>query len=189
MGDNPVTNQDSPLSIIASVAGILTVLIAIAAAIYARISYLRSADTEYFQVKQSLHWFKTESEWMKDVVKSRKQQQSERQSNSTPRFRYKGDEREYEIYSFLLEQLGRLEERLLELLADVELEVSKLENKESDNGGESGTWTLVPRRYSFKTGSIASAWVPIRTKALDLVRQREALCPRVISAQLSMVLS
>lgn len=189
MSDNPVTKQDSPLSIIASVAGILTVVIAIAATIYARLSYLSSADAEYFQVKRSLNWFKTESAWLRDVVKSRKQQRSERDANQTSGFRLSGDEREYEMYAFVLEQLGNLEKRLLELLAEVELEVSMGKINEGD-GKRRLNWTLVPRRYScFKTGSIASAWVPIRTKALELVRQREALCPRVLSAQLSMVLS
>lgn len=123
---------------------------------------------------------------MKDVVKSRKLQHS---ANNTSGLRYSGDQREYEMYAFVIEELRKLEERLLELLAGVELEVSKGESRESGGKGKLGSWTLVPRRYSFKTGTIASAWVPIRTKALELVRQREALCPRVLSAQLSMVLS
>jgi hypothetical protein len=60
--------QDSPLSITASIAGILTFVVAIAAAVYVRITYLRNADQEYFQVKASLNWYKTESEWMYDLV-------------------------------------------------------------------------------------------------------------------------
>jgi hypothetical protein len=53
--------QDSPLSIRANIAGIFTFVVAIAAAAYVRITYLRNADQEYFQVKASLNWYKTES--------------------------------------------------------------------------------------------------------------------------------
>jgi hypothetical protein len=45
---------DSPLSITASIAGILTFLAAILATLYVRWTYLRNADEEYFQVKNSL---------------------------------------------------------------------------------------------------------------------------------------
>ncbi|KAI0456214.1 hypothetical protein F5B21DRAFT_502685 [Xylaria acuta] len=56
--DNP--QEDSPLSITAHVAGILTFVIAIFAAAYVRITYLRNSDREYFQVKMSLAWYKTD---------------------------------------------------------------------------------------------------------------------------------
>lgn len=48
--------EDSPLSITSSIAGILTFVVAVAAAIYGRWTYLRNADNEYFQVKASLSW-------------------------------------------------------------------------------------------------------------------------------------
>jgi hypothetical protein len=54
---------DSPLSITASVTGILTFVVAIFAAVYARLTYLRNANSEYFRVKASLSWYKTESSW------------------------------------------------------------------------------------------------------------------------------
>jgi hypothetical protein len=47
---------DSPLSITASIAGILTFLAAILATLYVRWTYLRNADEEYFQVKNSLRY-------------------------------------------------------------------------------------------------------------------------------------
>ncbi|CAM1510216.1 Fc.00g005510.m01.CDS01 [Cosmosporella sp. VM-42] len=60
--------QDSPLSISANIAGILTFVVAIAATIYARLTYLRNSDNEYFRVKTSLSWYKTESTWLADLV-------------------------------------------------------------------------------------------------------------------------
>lgn len=49
--------DDSTLSITASVAGILTFLVAIVGAVWLRISSLRSADTEYERVKTALKWY------------------------------------------------------------------------------------------------------------------------------------
>src|ERR1700712_80261 len=59
---------DSPLSTTSSVAGILTFVVAIAATVYVRFTYLRNADQEYFRVKASLSWYKTESTWMNDLI-------------------------------------------------------------------------------------------------------------------------
>jgi len=80
-----------------------------------------------------------------------------------------------------MEQLGKLEERLLELLTEAEEKAGKadLEGKK---------WTLVPRRMAFTT-NIALSWLPVRAKALELVRQRDALGGRVLFAQMSMVSS
>src|SRR3954451_15390720 len=101
-----VTQTDSPLSITANIAGILTFVVALLAAGYVRFTYLRNADSEYFQVKTSLSWYKTESQWMTDLIQS-----------SDPKSRGAGSasEMEYEMYAFVMDQLGKLEERLLEL--------------------------------------------------------------------------
>lgn len=57
------TDQDSPLSITSNVVGILTFVVAIEAAIYARVTYLSNSDGENFRVKTSLSWCKTKSAW------------------------------------------------------------------------------------------------------------------------------
>lgn len=56
MGGTDV-DDESPLSITASIAGILTFLVAIVGAIWLRINSLRSADTEYERVKTALKWW------------------------------------------------------------------------------------------------------------------------------------
>lgn len=122
------TQTDSPLSITASIAGILTFVVAILAAVYVRITYLRNADGEYFQVKASLAWYKTESEWMRDLVRS------------SPTTSAELGGMEYEMYRFVMEQLGKLEERLLELVTEAEMAASK----ERDQDGRGGWWTFVP---------------------------------------------
>jgi hypothetical protein len=123
--------QDSPLSITASIAGILTFVVAIAAAAYVRITYLRNADQEYFQVKASLNWYKTESAWMYDLVNA-----AERRKGRT------GNEKEYQIYTFVMEQLVKLEERLLSLLTQAEIEAHKQPGQNSYQ-----SWTFIPQRY------------------------------------------
>jgi hypothetical protein len=97
--------QDSPLSITSSIAGILTFVVAIAAAAYVRITYLRNADKEFFQVKSSLTWYKTESTWMYDLVNA-----------AGLRKQGAASEKEFEMYLFVLDQIVKLEERLLSLL-------------------------------------------------------------------------
>jgi hypothetical protein len=164
---------DSPLSITASIAGILTFVVAILAASYARITYLRNADSEYFQVKASLSWYKTESTWMQDLV----QTASNSSSSSSLGM-------EHEMYRFVIDQLGRLEERLLELLTEAEVAT----NKERDVDWKGGKWTIVPRGLRGRT-DIAMSWLPVRAKALELVRQRDALGSRVLFAQMSMISS
>src|SRR4051794_25469302 len=93
--------QDSPLSITASIAGILTFVVAVAATAYVRVTYLRNADQEYFQVKASLSWYKTESQWMNDLVNA-----------ADMRKRRITNEKEYQMYCFVMDQLIKLEERL-----------------------------------------------------------------------------
>lgn len=83
------------------------------------------------------------------------------------------------MYVFVMEQITKLEERLLELLTETEAKASK----------ESGTnWALVPRNFRFST-NIALCWLPVRAKALELVKQRDALGSRVLFAQMSMLSS
>jgi hypothetical protein len=174
--------QDSPLSITSSIAGILTFLAAILAALYVRITYLRNADSEYFQVKASLSWYKTESTFMHDLISTSTSSLSSTLSN--------GDSgngmREKEMYAFVVEQLGKLEERLLECLAEAEEGVDRKTGRDGGNGKEG--WTIVPRSVRGRT-DIAMSWLPVRAKALELVRQRDALGSRVLFAQMSMISS
>jgi hypothetical protein len=211
-----MSTQDSPLSITASISGILTFVFAILAALYVRLTYLRNADTEYFQVKSSLSWFKTESAWMEDLVKSSHPAVGRRSGvfdmpdslsggvGGDGRGSYegggggreggfesgKGREKEREMYGFVVEQLGKLEERLLECLAEAEEGVDQRIDEGGEKGrkGEQEGWTVIPRGLRGRT-DIAINWLPVRTKALELVRQREALGSRVLFAQMSMISS
>ena len=106
------------------------------------------------------------------------------------------------MYLSVLEQLTLLETRLLELITAVE---AKAENRVAprrmrrsgtelssgagylDGGSEwsSTGWRWMPGswgRWDVRT-EIAVQWLPVRTKALELVRQREALGSRVLFAQ------
>ena len=189
---------DSPLSITSSIAGILTFLAAILAAIYVRFTYLRNADTEYFQVKASLNWFKTESTFMHDLVSTsslphfqdsdgpEEDQGLDGNANEKGEVEEPGGKgKEREMYSFVVEQLGKLEERLLECLAEAEEGVDRKTGR--DGAGKEG-WTIVPRSVRGRT-DIAMSWLPVRAKALELVRQRDALGSRVLFAQMSMISS
>lgn len=53
----PNVDGESPLSITASISGILTFLVAIVGAVWLRINSLRGADTEYERVKTALKWW------------------------------------------------------------------------------------------------------------------------------------
>ncbi|KAG9231234.1 hypothetical protein BJ875DRAFT_506798 [Amylocarpus encephaloides] len=176
--------EDSPLSITASIAGILTFLVAIVAALYVRLKYLRDADTEYFQVKASLAWYKTESTWMKDLINSSPDEGRGTPNSSTSTISGGASAIEHEMYAFVMEQLGKLEERLLELLTDAE----DTANRQNEKGKEDEKWTIVPEGWRGRTG-IAMTWLPVRAKALELVRQRDALASRVLFAQMSMISS
>lgn len=85
-----------------------------------------------------------------------------------------------EMYLFVMDQLLKLEERILELLTEAEVRA-----EQSATDSEKG-WTIVPRRFQGRT-DIAMSWVLVRAKALELVRQREALGSRVLFAQMSLV--
>lgn len=167
-----VSQQDSPLSIAANVAGILTFIVAIIAAAYVRITYLRNSDDEYFRVKASLSWFKTESTWLAELVRAAGERPGGRPQNQP----------EYEMYAFVMDDLIKLEQRILELVAEAEI---KATGQDAENHGK---WTLVPRSWSFTT-NVAMAWLPVRSKTLELVRQREALTGRVQFTQMSMISS
>lgn len=166
--------QDSPLSISANVAGILTFVVAIAATIYARLTYLRNSDDEYFRVKASLSWYKTESAWLADLVAALNAQNEG--------FRGGGhNQPEYQMYTFVMDDLLNLEQRILDLVAETEAR--------SAMGDEGSRWTLVPRSWQGGRTSVAVAWMAVRSKALELVRQREGLTARVQFMQTSMISS
>jgi len=163
--------QDSPLSIIASITGILTFVFAILAALYVRLSYLRNADTEYFRIKASLSWYKTESTFMQDLI-----------NHSSANLHDKnGVGKEREMYGSVVEELGRLEERLLECLAEAENAERVRELEIPGSSEKEPEWTIIPRRMRGRT-DIAISWLPVRAKALELVRQRDALGSRVLFA-------
>lgn len=190
--DSP--NDDSPLSITASVTGILTFVVAISATIWLRISAIRSADVEYSRVKTALNWYKTESEWIHDLVATQRDAQDRSRGSFDSYFldkdiawreKGRGRQRETEMYVFVLDQLGTLEERLLEMVTAVEV---KAEGSWREWQGEGGGWGLGTKRW-WKRTRIGVHWLPVRTKALELVRQRDALGNRVLFAQLAMVSS
>ncbi|KAI8626120.1 putative deacetylase LmbE-like domain-containing protein [Xylariaceae sp. FL1651] len=165
------TQQDSPLSITANIAGILTFVVAILAAIYVRITYLRNSDQEYFQVKTSLSWFKTESKWLTELVKATGDRQD---ATHHP---------EHHIYTFVMDDLLKLEKRLLELVEEVEEKAgSQAEHPQGKR------WAVVPQNWRSST-AVAVAWLPIRAQTLELVRQREALTARVSFTQMSTISS
>lgn len=158
-------NQDSPLSTSANIIGILTFVVAIAAAAYARIAFLRNSDDEYFRVKTSLSWFKTESAWLADLLRALDTQEKRQRT-------------EQQMYKFVMDDLLNLEQRLLDLVTDIEV-------KSALRGASE--WTLLPRGRSAERPSVAVSWLAVRTKALELVRQREALTARVQFLQMSMI--
>jgi hypothetical protein len=164
--------SDSALSITANVLGILTFVVAIAAAVYVRLTYLRNSDDEYFRVKASLSWYKTESTWLAELVKAAGDRPEGPRHNQP----------EYQMYAFVMDDLAKLEKRLLELVADTEARAA------SSDAASARRWTVVPRSWGFTT-SVAVAWLPVRTKALELVRQRDALTARVQFTQMSMISS
>lgn len=98
------------------------------------------------------------------------------------------------MYIFVMDQLGKLEERLLELLTETEIRATS-GGGDSESGASAITsrmasrrWTLVPEGMRGST-AIAVAWLRVRGKALELVRQRDALGNRVLFAQMSLVSS
>jgi hypothetical protein len=194
MSDSPP--NDSPLSITASVTGIFTFVVAISAAIWLRVSALRSADTEYFRVKTALNWYKTESEWIHDLVATQREVGGPGRSSFDSYFldrdvawreKQGGRQRETEMYVFVLDQLGTLEERLLEMVTAVDVKAEGSWQEWQGEGG-SGGWSWGMGRW-WKRTRIGMHWLPVRTKALELVRQRDALGNRVLFAQLAMLSS
>ncbi|POR33419.1 Uncharacterized protein TPAR_06401 [Tolypocladium paradoxum] len=169
------TDQDSPLSITSNVVGILTFVVAIAAAIYARVTYLRNSDDEYFRVKTSLSWYKTESAWLADLLTALNSQHHEVEASRSRKM-------EHQMYAFVMEDLLNLEQRLLDLVMEVEA-------KASTGSGVDSSFALLPRSWQGGRPSVAMAWLPVRTKTLELARQREALTARVQFLQMSMMSS
>ncbi|KAJ2988816.1 hypothetical protein NUW58_g3781 [Xylaria curta] len=154
------TQEDSTLSVTANVAGILTFVVAILAAAYVRITYLRNSDLEYFHVKTSLAWYKTESEWLAQLVKA---------AGDRPNAQH---EPEYQIYSFVMDDLLRLEKRILELVDAVE---EKAGSRDEHPKGKH--WAVIPQNWRITT-AVAVASV-----------KREALTARVSFTQTSMIAS
>ncbi|KAI1766067.1 hypothetical protein GGR53DRAFT_464810 [Hypoxylon sp. FL1150] len=115
------SQQDSPLSIAANVAGILTFVVAILAAAYVRITYLSNSDQEYFQLKTSLSWYKMESTWLAELI---------RIAGERLDVKYRP---EYQMYTFVMDDL-------IESKAGSE-----------DEAREGMQWTLVPRSWGFTT--------------------------------------
>jgi hypothetical protein len=169
-------NQDSPLSTSANVIGILTFVVAIAAAAYARVAFLRNSDDEYFRVKTSLSWYKTESTWLAELLRSL----DDAQEKGGQRQRRRQLRTEQQMYKFVMDDLLNLEQRLLDLVTDIEVKSALRGTSE---------WTLLPRGWSGGRPSVAVSWLGVRTKALELVRQREALTARVQFLQISMISS
>jgi hypothetical protein len=187
MPDYPI---DSPLSITASVAGILTFLAAILATLYVRWTYLRNADSEYFSVKTSLSWYKTESTFLQDLIQSTSSISTfnVNGSGSGTRSDEKGGGREgveREMFLSVLDQLIALEARILEKLTEAEESAAKMER---DSEGRWKKWTVIPGGLMAENG-IAISWLGVRAKALELVRQRDALGNRVLFAQMSVISS
>ncbi|TQS32512.1 hypothetical protein Golomagni_07169, partial [Golovinomyces magnicellulatus] len=167
-----MSDGDSPFSITANVAGLLTFVVAITATIYARLSYLRNGDEEYIRVKTSLSWYKTESQWLSDLVAALGAQQDEKHEGHIK-------STEYQMYSFVMDDLINLEHRLLDIVVDIEA-------KASSDAAANRAWTIV---LSSGRPSVAVAWLAVRSKAMELVRQREALTARVQFLQMSMMSS
>lgn len=177
-----INNQDSPLSTSANVIGILTFVVAIAAAAYARIAFLRNSDDEYFRVKTSLSWYKTESTWLAELLRALDDAQEDEKTTlqRNGRQRQSRRQRQQQMYKFVMDDLLNLEQRLLDLVTDIEVKSALRGTSE---------WTLLPRRWAGGRPSVAVSWLSVRTKALELVRQREALTARVQFLQMSMVSS
>lgn len=170
MGDS---DGDSPFSITANVAGVLTFVVAIAAAVYARLTYLRNSDDEYMRVKQSLAWYKTESTWLGDLL------QAQKTAADTSPYYIKG-RREDQMFAFVMDDVLNLERRLLEIISDIEVKAA--------TAMQSNNWTVLPRTKAGRP-SVALEWLSVRGKAMELVRQREALTTRVQFLHLSMISS
>ncbi|OBT63406.1 hypothetical protein VE03_07186 [Pseudogymnoascus sp. 23342-1-I1] len=182
--------SDSPLSITASVTGILTFVVAIGATIWLRVSAIRSADEEFSRVQMALSWYKTESEWIDDLIATQREAQNRtresfemRSRDSDAAWREKARQREMEMYVFVLDQLGMLEKRLVEVVTGVELKVGVPRLRLRERAW--GRWIRAWRRKM----RIGVHWLPVRTMALELVRQRDALGNRILFTQLAMVSS
>lgn len=177
-------NQDSPLSTSANVIGILTFVVAIAAAAYARIAFLRNSDDEYFRVKTSLSWYKTESTWLAELLRAMDDAQDEEDEKAPLKrklHKQRRQQQQQQMYKFVMDDLLNLEQRLLDLVTDIEVKSALRGTSE---------WTLLPRRWAAggtTRPSVAVSWLGVRTKALELVRQREALTARVQFLQVSMM--
>ncbi|KAK7754240.1 hypothetical protein SLS62_003818 [Diatrype stigma] len=84
MGMADASQQESPLSIAANVAGILT--FELRGSLRAdHVRYLRNNDQEYFRVKTSLSWYKTESAWLAELVRVMHRNQANQDGQDAPK--------------------------------------------------------------------------------------------------------
>lgn len=104
---------------------------------------------------------------------------------SSPNFDHDGGSGK-EVFGFVMEDLKRLESRLLEIVE--EAEKAQKEKRGEIGGDKEEGWTVIPGSWKGRK-DIAVGWLPVRAKALELVRQREALGSRVLFAQMSMISS
>ena len=89
------------------------------------------------------------------------------------------------MFLSVLDQLIALEARILEKLTEAEESAAKMER---DSEGRWKKWTVIPGGLMAENG-IAISWLGVRAKALELVRQRDALGNRVLFAQMSVISS
>jgi hypothetical protein len=178
-------DSDSPLSVSSNVIGILTFLVAVSAAAYARVRYLRNAHTEYLRVKKSLMWFKTESEWLGRLLQPMSQGRDST-SRAGPRSGmdlglgkdHRGDHAaagnphgvEAHMFGFVMEDLGVLEQRLLDLVGRIDSSSGSLAATVSEeDGGATASWFALARSL-VRGPSVTMAWLSSRTEMLELVR-------------------
>jgi hypothetical protein len=85
-----------------------------------------------------------------------------------------------------MDDLVKLEKRLLDLVTETEWKAGSVDPRGSP-------WAWVPRSWGWTWDqtrtTVAMAWMPVRAKALELVRQRDALTARVLFTQMSMISS
>jgi N-acetylglucosaminylphosphatidylinositol deacetylase len=89
------------------------------------------------------------------------------------------------MFAFVMDDLLNLEKRLLDIVDDIESRTGEQQSR----ANVGFTWTFIPQSWQGGKSSVAVSWLGVRTKALELVRQREALTARVQFLQMSMVSS
>ncbi|KAI5856779.1 hypothetical protein GGS23DRAFT_607960 [Durotheca rogersii] len=132
------TQQDSSLSIAANITGILTFVFAALAAAYARVTYLRNSDQEFFQVKMSLCRYKTESAWLAELVMA-----------MVSRFDTES-QTQFQTFRHVMEDLHRLDKKLLELVEETETRARSENERYRDR-----QWALPVRQREALTAKVS----------------------------------